>query len=152
MKSQIKNSFVFGAVLFVALLFLLFPQHLGSAPHVSLLGLVVVMATTGLALFPRSAAARPIVRREIILCASMALLGGAAMLCLSLFDCHALIAAISWHHGAGGGLMAASSAALTEEKVREFQTILRGLGPEMQKLKELPGRVLSLESENSLLR
>jgi HK97 family phage major capsid protein len=118
-----------------------------------LLGAIVTMAWLGLILFPRKPHNRIIVKREVLMAASLALLASSVLLLPSLFNCQTLLAILEWHPLVlGSGLMmAAAPGVLTLEQKEEFTSILRGLRPYGPMLEDLPKTLSQLQGENERL-
>ena len=117
------------------------------------LGAALGMATVGIALYPTKRCKRPIVRREILMAASVCLIAGAALLCLSVFGHQGLLALLLSHpFGHSGIALASGSVVLSESDLTEFKRILNEMRPYGNALRNLPEQLQTLKQENDSLR
>jgi HK97 family phage major capsid protein len=154
---QMKRLFVIsiGALLLVALFGLALSQYLSIHPTTKqavLIFAAIACFFFGTEMFPRNASKRPIVKRKLLYGTSIVLFIGAGLLLLNAFDCHPILALLSGHWASGGLCMAVAPYAFSEREMEEFTTALEGLKGYGKTLKELPGRLDSLERENAGLR
>src|ERR1051325_11366687 len=103
------------------------------------------MGCLGIALFPRTSGSRPIIKRHLLIGASFALIGGGLLLVASLFDCHAFLAFMTGHSGAGGVITASAVVALTQTEVNEFKDILEKLKSNYSDIRKLIAILPDLE-------
>jgi HK97 family phage major capsid protein len=147
-KSITKTLLVIGALLCVALLFI---SNLAVNPLLASLGrnglffgLAVAMAGLGFATFPKSRNKRLVVKRELMLGASMVLFIGSGLLLANMFGVHGILAALFNHPGGMGCAMAAGSVVLSEDQIQEFGDTIREIKRQAPELGGLSGRLTTL--------
>lgn len=149
MKSFNKIVSSLAALLFVALIGLFsfhFPAVSGFTRKALGLGVILGMVLLAVSLFPRSRNKRLVVRREVMLGASVGLFIGAVLLLLGLMNAHDLLALIFGHsaHIGGGMLAAGAPVFLSPEKARELEECVQSLKQSTNVVNELPGKVKAL--------